>query len=306
MKSKGATVRAHDVIPYILCIGADGKSARSAQADRAFHPDDLRRQGSDLKIDYDLYLDGQVLQPVLRLCENIEGTDRARLAECLGLDPTRYSSHTNTIAERTFSTLESQISDAERFKDAAPLTVRCPTCEASFTFEGVAADVAELGGATLRAGAGGVTCAACSSQVPSPSLAVQLENAIRAAISKYYLAWTVCDGEGCGARTRAMGVYGRRCLGFLKPGCKGTVRLEYSDLALYNQLLYFRNLFDAEKALAASRGTGRHEDVKSIANANASTLSTGLAAVDKYLDRNGRRYVDMKGLFGFMEKLSVK
>lgn len=50
MKTKGVAVRAHDVIPYIMCLGADGKSARSAQADKAFHPDDLRRQGSELKI----------------------------------------------------------------------------------------------------------------------------------------------------------------------------------------------------------------------------------------------------------------
>ena len=50
MKSKGTAVRAHDVIPYIMCLGADGKSAKTAQADKAFHPDDLRRQGSELKI----------------------------------------------------------------------------------------------------------------------------------------------------------------------------------------------------------------------------------------------------------------
>lgn len=50
MKAKGASVRAHDVIPYIICLGEDGKSSKSAQADRAFHPDDLRRQGSELKI----------------------------------------------------------------------------------------------------------------------------------------------------------------------------------------------------------------------------------------------------------------
>ena len=56
MKSKGTAVRAHDVIPYIICLGDDGKSARSAQADRAFHPDDLRRQGSELKIgEWQLY-----------------------------------------------------------------------------------------------------------------------------------------------------------------------------------------------------------------------------------------------------------
>lgn len=63
------------------------------------------------------------------------------------------------------------------------------------------------------------------------SIATQLELAIRAHISRYYLYWTVCDGssgngEGCGARTRNMSVYGKRCLGWEREGCKGIVRLE--------------------------------------------------------------------------------
>lgn len=303
MKEKGVSVRGGDVIPYILCLGGDGKGARSAQADNAFHPDDLRRQGSELKIDYDFYLDSQVLQPILRLCQDIEGTDRGRMAECLGLDPSRYSNHTAQVVERTFHTLESQITDSERFKEAAPLAVRCPTCDATFSFEGISVDTLEDAAAALRPT--GVTCVACSAAVSPPTLAAQLEIAIRAAISKYYLAWTVCDGEGCGARTRAMGVYGRRCLGFTRPGCKGTVHLEYTDLALYNQLLYYRHLFDSEKALVATRGSVRHDDVRAITNANSVALNTGLAVVDKYLDLNGRRYVDMGGLFSFMEKIKL-
>lgn len=225
MKAKGTAVRAHDVIPYVMCLGADGKAARSAQADRAFHPDDLRRQGSELRIDYDLYLDVQVLQPVLRLCENIEGTERARLAECLGLDPARYTSSANEIQERSFHRFETQISDQERFKDAAPLVLRCPSCDASFSFQGLSTDSAEQDGATLRRN--GIVCPSCSVPVPSPSVTIQLELAVRAAVSRYYESWTICDGDdGCGTRTRAMGVYGRRCLGFAKPGCKGVIRLE--------------------------------------------------------------------------------
>lgn len=305
MKAKGVAVRAHDVIPYILCLGADGKGARSAQADHAFHPDDLRRAGSDLKIDYDLYLDAQVLQPVLRLCENIEGTDRARLAECLGLDPSRYTSQQHEAPERAFFTLESQTSDKERFKDAHPFALKCPACEAGFTFEGLAAaaDGSE-GVTTLRAGAG-ITCPACSTAVPPASVTVQLETQIRAYIAQYYLGWTVCDGEDCGARTRAMGVYGRRCLGFNRPGCRGKVSLEYTDLALYNQLLYLRTLFDTDKALADTRGTGRHEDVRALSAGNAGILGQGVSVVDRYLDKNGRRWVDMRGLFAFMERITL-
>ena len=38
-----------DVMPYIFCLGADGKAARTGQADRAFHPDEIRKQ-PELKI----------------------------------------------------------------------------------------------------------------------------------------------------------------------------------------------------------------------------------------------------------------
>jgi DNA polymerase alpha subunit A len=81
------------------------------------------------------------LQPILRLCESIEGTDRSRLAECLGLDPKRYSaSGSNEVAEKEFFTFESQISDKERFKDSEPLVIRCIACEGSFSFEGLTDD----------------------------------------------------------------------------------------------------------------------------------------------------------------------
>lgn len=71
-------------------------------------------------------------------------------------------------------------------------------------------------------------CPACTASIPAPSLAIQLDMRIRANISKYYLGWTVCDEDDCGARTRMMGVYGRRCLGLVKEGCKGNIRLEVS------------------------------------------------------------------------------
>lgn len=72
-----------------------------------------------------------------------------------------------------------------------------------------------------------------------------------------------------------MGVYGRRCLGLVKDGCKGNVRLEvsvkpsqglqrgldaddqYTDLQLHNQLLFYRHLFDADKAVSQLRGSAR-------------------------------------------------
>ena len=125
-------------------------------------------------------------------------------------------------------------------------------------------------------------------------------------------------------------------MGLIKDGCKGTVRLEvsgrkhqrkacvdgqYSDLQLYNQLLYFNSLFDVERALTKVRGTarygvflavvnviaayGRLEEIHALATANAAALNQLAAVTDKYLDKNGRRYVDIKSLFGFMERIRI-
>lgn len=50
MKAKGLSAKAGDVIPYIFCVPPNGETTKTAQAANAHHPDDVRRQGSTLKI----------------------------------------------------------------------------------------------------------------------------------------------------------------------------------------------------------------------------------------------------------------
>ena len=100
MKQKGGSARTGDVIPYVFCLSEGEESAKTAQADRAKHPDEVRKDSGltvgkmhdfslevllNLVSDYDHYLSNQILPPIERLCEPIEGTDRSRLAECLGM-----------------------------------------------------------------------------------------------------------------------------------------------------------------------------------------------------------------------------
>ena len=47
--------------------------------------DSLFEMSLNLLLDYDHYISNQILPPIERLCEPIEGTDRSRLAECLGM-----------------------------------------------------------------------------------------------------------------------------------------------------------------------------------------------------------------------------
>lgn len=101
MKQKGGSARTGDVIPYVFCLSEGEESAKTAQADRAKHPDEVRKDlglavgkmqkdsllGMSLNLlsDYDHYLSNQILPPIERLCEPIQGTDRSRLAACLGM-----------------------------------------------------------------------------------------------------------------------------------------------------------------------------------------------------------------------------
>ena len=50
MKSKGGAARAGDVIPYVFCLAEGEETAKTGQADRAKHPDELRRARGSLKI----------------------------------------------------------------------------------------------------------------------------------------------------------------------------------------------------------------------------------------------------------------
>lgn len=84
LKAKGGSARNGDVIPYVFCVAPGEETAKTAQADRAKHPDEIKKAAGELVVDYQHYLANQVLPPIERLCEPIEGTDRARLAECLG------------------------------------------------------------------------------------------------------------------------------------------------------------------------------------------------------------------------------
>ncbi|KAG5220024.1 DNA-directed DNA polymerase alpha catalytic [Salix suchowensis] len=214
MKSKGGSARMGDVIPYIFCreIGDVDDNPSTSQAERAKHPDDLRKDESTLIIDHEYYIAHQILPPIQRLCEYIEGTDKARLAE--SLDPDGEGG-----MDAAFSPLDAQISDQERYKDATPFMVKCRGCKGQVAY-------APMYERSVRASIlqpAGPSCPACSFAFSIPSLLCQLEHQIRTHISKYYEGWLVCDDPTCDNRTRMMSVYGKRCL---RSGCRGNVGFE--------------------------------------------------------------------------------
>lgn len=170
MKARGGNARVGDVIPYIFCLAEGEEPAKTAQADRAKHPDEIRKPGSGLKIGnfyaLFLHLDGRINNSIqtssttleTKYCHQLSGFVSLSkelivrdlrsvlvgilknltflLFTCIpsGLDPGRYRNSVAGAAEVSFSSLDSRISDTERFKDADPFLVRCRSCQGQLPF----------------------------------------------------------------------------------------------------------------------------------------------------------------------------
>ncbi|QUC22159.1 uncharacterized protein UV8b_06400 [Ustilaginoidea virens] len=299
--ARGKTVRKGDVVSYI--ITGDGKSSSEPAPKRAFAPGDVKADGSLLP-DVEWYLGKQIFPPVERLCANISGTSTSQLAEQLGLDIRRYSSHPAQQGGRAddveIHPLESQIPDEVRFGDCARLSLRCRRCKLAAAFEGL---VASSPGSVSSSG---VLCSGCGAVIPTLSIVAQVEYAIRQETSRYYEGWLVCDDSQCGNRTRQMNVYGTRCLGpkGLARDCLGRMRFEYTERAIYNQLVYFASLWDVDKARARASDTNDsalsrqdRDRILALGEHNRVRFGTVKGVVDKYLEKCGRQWVAMDTLF---------
>ncbi|KAM0334030.1 hypothetical protein ACHAQA_001050 [Verticillium albo-atrum] len=312
--ARGKNVRKGDVISYI--ITGDGQSSEPAPK-RAYAPPDVLKPDSGLTPDVEWYIGKQIFPPVERLCANIVGTSTMQLAECLGLDIKRYnvSRKQEDAGENDMEVhpLESQIPDDVRFADCARLSLRCRTCKKSSVFEGLFAQPSRVSPA-------GVVCDSCGATIGALSVVAQVEHAIRVQTARYYEGWLVCDDSSCGIRTRQMNVYGTRCLGpkGLARDCLGRMRYEYSEKAIYNQLVYFTTLWDVDKArekatAAAVPGSEEalslpdREKILALAEHNRNRFGTVKSVVEKYLDKCGRQWVAMDTLFaklGFNKALA--
>lgn len=309
MRKAGKLVKAGSVITYVITKNKDDSksSVSSHPAERAYALNEVMARDSGLVPDPDFYLEKQILAPVERLLERIEGFDVVRLSEALGLDSRKYLrryDESGGSGVNDLQPLETTISDMERFKDSVNLQLNCPKCMASFPFGGIVASN------YYQMTYNGVQCKKCEHVFSPIQLSCQLESTIRAHISLYYAGWLVCDDVTCGNVTRQISVFGKRCL---REGCTGVMSYRYTDKQLYNQLLYFDSLFDCEKNKKQELKPLYHEGepdypkeklpestILALAEQNRELFSINRGVVGKYLNNCGRRYVDMGSIFDFM------
>jgi DNA polymerase alpha subunit A len=216
MQRNGLTAKVGDTIPYVICVGE-----ATSVGKRAYHIDEVTKEGSGLEIDLEWYLANQVHPPVARLCAPIEGTDNSRLAHALGLDSKKYFQNTADVQleEERLYTMDSQLPDEERFKMVEKFKPKCNHCQVEFEFTGL----------VRMSDPGRLECeficpnVDCEQLISAKYFCLQMRNMIRKLEKKYLDQQVICDEQTCRTKTRMHGVFGRKCL---VHKCRGMLSLE--------------------------------------------------------------------------------
>eukprot|EP00934_Nitzschia_sp_Nitz4_P001836 Nitzschia sp. Nitz4//scaffold294_size23022//6123//10997//NITZ4_008514-RA/size23022-snap-gene-0.2-mRNA-1//-1//CDS//3329546223//1836//frame0 len=267
-----------DHIPYLIAkpLETELKSGKvPPAAERARHPDEMKRNKDILSPDVEWYLTQQILPPVARLCEPIEGLSAGLMASHLGLESSKYT-QSNNYNDDGFNEdklvnyiPDSLKEDSERFRDTTKLELLCSGCGMKNEFPGLL--YASPEDATMLRG--GFRCVNPRCQDPdywgrksAGSFMCSVQNAIallvKPMVTSYYQGVTKCDDPMCGLRTRQLSVNGGVCL---SKGCGGTMCLERNERSLRNQLKYLECLFDQEHVyqnLASKESYGTKADIE--------------------------------------------
>ena len=333
-----------ETVPYVIAVKTDasgediasgkcGTSGGKGLADRAYHPDEVTAEGSGLKLDLHYYLTQQVHPVVSRLCQPIEGTDAARIADCLGLDPSKF--HHQVVQNSSggddddFLNAGSALDDEERFKSCTPLTLK--TKAGKFDFPGVTAILKGQvdGNAALapppakpedsaKENAGDANATAQAQVTKSPvvtavrplsghALANQVRLAVRQATMEYYASPLRSDDELAPAETRnvSLRVAGEGTGGNVEPGTlpgdpklQGIMSKMTSEASLYTQLVHFRRLLSVPDALQRMPEKERDAARARVPPATAEALRLAVDAVDETLERSAYRWINLRELYG--------
>ncbi|KAL8595946.1 hypothetical protein ACOMHN_018258 [Nucella lapillus] len=302
----GKKIRAGDTVSYVICV--DGSSLSATQ--RAYHPEELAKNEA-LKLDTHYYLAHQIHPVVSRLCDPIEGTDSAHLAECLGLDPSgyRHSQH-HGDADEEDALLAALMTEEEKYRDCTRFQFVCPVelCGKENIVDGAFTSVAP----DQPSGKAQMCYVLAQCQRPTCTGRPYLHTAylqnillqdIRQHVAKYYAGWLKCEDSGCGARMRKLPLTFQRGHPICVVCKRGVLHQEYSDSALYTQLCFYQYIFDVEKGKtllsASDRASADSHLLKDadMASKVPSAYRALKSAVDQWQKTNAYSQVNLSALF---------
>ncbi|CAJ1082305.1 DNA polymerase alpha catalytic subunit [Xyrichtys novacula] len=289
----GRRVKAGDTVSYIIC--KDGSPLAASQ--RAYALEQLQKQ-ENLSLDTQYYLAQQIHPVVSRICDPIEGIDGVLIATWLGLDPGQFRAHQQyQREEEADGTLGApvQLTDEERYKDCERFTFTCPQCGTDNIYD----SVFEGAGAKIEPSlmqCCHIPCRSCPLDcVVNISNKLLLD--IRRHIKKYYSGWLVCEDQACQNRIRRLPIAFSRH-GPICPACtRATLRPEYSEKALYNQLCFYRFIFDWDHAFAKVLQPDERTKVEKLFKREKDVYRRLKEVPDKALATSGYSEINLAKLF---------
>ncbi|XP_062101961.1 DNA polymerase alpha catalytic subunit [Humulus lupulus] len=305
-----------DTIPYIICCEQGTSSISSTGiAQRARHPDELKREDGKWMIDIDYYLSQQIHPVVSRLCASIQGTSPERLADCLGLDSSKFkSSSRDNVNSDPSSSLLFAIDDEERYRGCEPLSMSCPSCSGSFEcpaiFNSICKSVKEnLTRPQEEESTSNFWQRLCCPKCPgegdagklSPAMiANQVKRQAEGFMSLYYKGLMTCDDETCKYTTRSLNLRllgdserGTVCPNY--PSCNGKLTRKYTEADLYKQLSYFCHVLDTVRCIEKMDPTTRLAVEKELAKIRP-VVNLAASIVQSIRDRCAYGWIQLQSL----------
>uniref|UniRef100_A0A803KSA7 DNA polymerase n=1 Tax=Chenopodium quinoa TaxID=63459 RepID=A0A803KSA7_CHEQI len=306
-----------DTVPYIICCEQGTTSGTPGGiAQRARHPDELKTENLTWMIDINYYLSQQIHPVVSRLCASIQGTDPARLADCLGLDSAKFQSKSDlSTGNDPSGSLLSSVDDEDRYQGCEPLVLSCPSCSGSFdcpsVFSSLCKSVAEKPNEAQPEKSTSkichrLRCPKCPEegdvgQISPAMIANQVKRQADGFISKYYRGLMTCDDETCKYTTRSLNLRvigdserGTVCPNY--PQCNGRLVRKFSEVDLYKQLTYFCHILDTVRCIEKIDGAARPPFEKEL-NRKRPLVDSAAIAAQKLRDRCAFGWVQLNDLF---------
>lgn len=245
----GKRIRQGDTVSYVICDDGSNESAMQ----RAYPLEELKTNKS-LKVDIKYYLSQQIHPVVSRLCEPIDGTDSARIAECLGLDPTSYRRQLQRAEENEDIGLgEKTVLDVqERFRYCDRFKLRCSNCSKETMIDSPFRKTETGEYELVLEKCINPECAFSPMQHLAP-IQNALTLAMRSYVQRYYTSWLTCEDPACPQRTRRLPLRFQSNFPICNLCEKGVMYREYTDTELYTQLSFFQHIFDLSKIPASDK-----------------------------------------------------
>jgi DNA polymerase alpha subunit A len=295
MQSHGISVTQGQEIQYLVCVAKEGQPTNVSE--RARFPLELKWD-SDLQIDIAWYKSTQIHPPTVRLLEPVEGTDAARLAECLGLDSARFvqrssdggaggaDAHMDGWGAGAEVDIEALLDRKRRFRgfESTLPGVPCKKCGAKVSWKELL-DPTE--GRNSFKGHDALFRCDCG-EAFDPNVAQNLAVLqLKQALQRQAEGSVQCTDSVCGKQSRRIALLDRGHV-CLQPFCSGQVREVFSAGTLVGELQYLEHL------CSNAAGGRAGEDHRSCQHAVHFMSRT----VSELLRLNKCNWVDCGQLFG--------